>query len=129
MQLKLQQERDMFIFNGRNATRDWIASSDRSIGGSCASSSVAFTITAGVSCTLFRPHQYHACALCIGLSECKWGFYGTTDEEIHPEDKRGILTSVNQEDDVPSGEQSYKEHTECAYSELICVYLYVNSGV
>lgn len=33
MQLKLQQEKDVFIFTGRNATRDWIASSDRSIGG------------------------------------------------------------------------------------------------
>ncbi|KAF1330874.1 Complex i intermediate-associated protein 30, mitochondrial precursor, partial [Globisporangium splendens] len=70
LQLKLQQERDVFLFRNRDATRDWIASSDRSIG---------------------------------GLSECKWGFYGESDEKLHPDDKRGIITTVNQEDNIPSG--------------------------
>lgn len=33
MSLKLAQEKDLFLFTSRNATRDWVASSDRSIGG------------------------------------------------------------------------------------------------
>ncbi|GAB9463399.1 hypothetical protein Gpo141_00000861 [Globisporangium polare] len=84
MQLKLQQEKDVFIFTGRNATRDWIASSDRSIG---------------------------------GLSECKWGFYGKSEEETHPEDKRGIITSVKQEDDVPSAVFSGRLSMACQPTE------------
>lgn len=57
------------------------------------------------------------CVLSTGLSECKWGFYGKSEEETHPEDKRGIITSVKQEDDVPSGERQLNRACteECEY--------------
>lgn len=42
-----------------------------------------------------------------GNSECKWGFYGKSDDEVHPEDKRGLIAEVNEADDVPSGACAY----------------------
>uniref|UniRef100_K3WI04 NADH:ubiquinone oxidoreductase intermediate-associated protein 30 domain-containing protein n=1 Tax=Globisporangium ultimum (strain ATCC 200006 / CBS 805.95 / DAOM BR144) TaxID=431595 RepID=K3WI04_GLOUD len=84
LQLKLQQERDVFLFRNRDATRDWIASSDRSIG---------------------------------GLSECKWGFYGDSGEKLHPEDKRGLITSVHQEDNIPSAVFSGRLSMACQPTE------------
>ncbi|TYZ61396.1 hypothetical protein PybrP1_002643 [[Pythium] brassicae (nom. inval.)] len=70
--LRLSPEKDVFVFGGRGATRDWVASSDRSIGGLSECKWGFYGRTEGDKA-------------------------GDADS-----DKRGRIATVNQDDGVPS---------------------------
>ncbi|DAZ95109.1 TPA: hypothetical protein N0F65_009740 [Lagenidium giganteum] len=71
--LKVEAEKDIFTFNARDATREWIASSDRSIGG-------------GSKC---QWGFYH-------------GNTREQDGDATVSSEEGMITTVNKDDNVPS---------------------------
>ncbi|KAH7488342.1 putative complex I intermediate-associated protein 30 [Phytophthora ramorum] len=89
LQLKLQPQKDIFLFNAKDSVANWTASSDRSIG---------------------------------GLSECKWGFYKSGEQEEQEEEEENaskrLIHKVNNQDNVPSAVFTGRLSMDCQPTEV-----------
>ncbi|GMF43768.1 unnamed protein product [Phytophthora fragariaefolia] len=136
-QLKLQPEKDIFLFNAKEAVANWTASSDRSIGGRRSLDAIAWVALGRLEgrrrvLLVVQAHVDHDAMVMklLGLSECKWGFYTGTegsDPEQEEANSKRLIRAVNNKDDVPSGEFKLEDAvicSECGADGLLssCVY-------